>query len=112
MIKFIVLFLLAFPLWADTVEVTFTPPTEREDATLLPITDIQHYQVYLNSTESITIPNTDTRFELVLSPGLYDVNMTTVDTDGRESILSNTVSVQAKSPPGNPTNLIIKILRK
>ena len=112
MIKFIVLFLLSFPLWADTVEITFTPPTERADATPLPITDIQHYQVYVSGNPDITIPNTNNTGEIVLSPGLYDIHVTTVDIDGRESVPSNIVSVQAKSPPGNPTNLIIKILRK
>ncbi|MBT8449111.1 MAG: hypothetical protein KJO69_05450 [Gammaproteobacteria bacterium] len=108
------LFALLLPLsaLADTVEVTFTPPIEREDGTLLPITDIQNYQVYVNGAPDITIPNTDNIGEIVLAPGLYDISVTTLDTDGRESAPSNVVSVQAKSPPGNPANLIIKILRK
>lgn len=110
--KYLLLMLLSFPLWADTVEVTFTSPTEREDGTLLPIAEIQDYRVYLNGVENMTVPKTETLFEMVLTPGLYDINMTTLDLDGRESLLSNTVSVQAKSPPGNPTNLLIKILRK
>ena len=110
--KYLILLLLSFSAFADTVEVTFAPPTEREDATPLPITDIQHYQVYVSGNPDITIPNTNNTGEIVLSPGLYDIHVTTVDTDGRESVPSNIVSVQAKSPPGNPMNLIIKILRK
>ena len=111
--KFILLFLLLpLSVFADTVEVSFTPPIERADGSALPITEIQNYQVYVNGVQDITIPNTDNLGEVTLAPGLYDIYVTTLDSDGRESLPSNVVSVQAKSPPGNPTNLILKILRK
>ena len=104
-----IFFLLTGYVHADGIDGTFVPPTQREDGTVLTQAEIANYEVYLNDVASLTVPAGATTFTLTLDPGTYSLYMTTVDTDGRISLPSNVVSVTAKSPPGNPANLIIKI---
>jgi len=108
---FILLFLLVALLdcravIAAEISTTWTPPTTRSDGTPLPIEEISHYNVYINDNVfGTTIPGTDTSVVLNLPAGNNTINLTTVDTGGRESIFSvgKFVPGFAPKPPTNVT---------
>lgn len=81
---------------------TFTHPKEREDGTLLRPDEIKSYRVYQNDSMVKELLPTATSFEIDLLPGTYNINMTTVDTDLRESARSNTLVVVVLSGPKSP----------
>lgn len=78
-------FLLALTLYWDA-------PTEREDGTPLPASEISYYEVYHNDASLGTTPTLSLDVD---AKGDYKVR--TVDTDGQRSVFSNTVTVK-----GNP----------
>ena len=97
--KYLILLLLSFNAFADTAVFTFTPPDSREDSTPLLPSEIGGYNVFLNGTP-VDIINpllpAATGFTLDLPSGVHTVTVTTVDTDGRESLMS--VPVEANVP--------------
>jgi hypothetical protein len=107
--KLLFLFFLSFPVFADQVNGTFTPPTEREDGSTLTQAEIGGYKLYVDSVEVQSIPNTDTAFAIELTPGTYALNLTTVDTDGRESIYSNTLTQIIPARPNPPTGFTVTV---
>ena len=97
---FILLFLLIALLdcrvaFAESKLLTWTAPTEREDGTPLSLSEIHSYTAYVsegNNSHAITdISSIDTSLMITLYPGDNTINMTTVDTEGRESARSNDV---------------------
>ena len=95
--------------FADTVNGQFTPPTEREDNTPLTAAEIGAYRLYIDGVETQQIPPTENTFTIELSPGTYDINLTTVDTDGRESVFSETITQVILASPKPPTGTVITI---
>lgn len=93
---------------ADSLTWTWTTPTQREDGTALPLSEIKEYKVNwtLNGTAltPVIIPGTLTTYTLSgLAPGRYCANLTTVDTDGLESAPTGDVCRKARpKPPGSP----------
>jgi len=82
-------------LYAVEVVVQWDAPTEREDGTPLSLSEIHSYTAYVfegaNSHAITDIPSIDTSLMITLYPGDNTINMTTVDTEGRESARSNDV---------------------
>ena len=96
----LLLLLIGFNALAAPVQLDWVAPTERQDNTALPVEEIAGFKAYygLESgvyTDSITIPdNTATSTVIDLPTGfIYDIVMTTYDTEGRESIYSEAVNV-------------------
>lgn len=90
--KKLLLLILLIPMMvsAEMVDITFEPPTEREDGTILPASEIAGYQVFDNAVE---IPPADLVFTgnsvaVDLPYGRRTITMKTVDTNDRVSISS------------------------
>lgn len=77
---------------------SWTPPTEREDGTPLATTEIAGYNLYIDGQKNNTAPLVGNSTTLDLAPGNYAINMTTVDTDGRESVFSTTFNLIIAAP--------------
>lgn len=93
---------------ADTVTLTWTAPTQREDGTTLAAAEIAAYKFAwsLNGAAlaTFTVPGTAITYTLSnLSPGKYCFTTATVDTDGQESVPTGEVCRKAK--PNPPSNL-------
>jgi len=113
-VKYIILTILASIFWgavlADTMPVSWTPPTERTDGTALAPEEIDHYKVYVNDAVlPDVVPGTDTSVTLTLPPGDQRIKLTTVDTFGRESGFSNEKFVPG-SAPNAPSQILIIVL--
>ncbi len=84
----------------DTVRVSWTEPTSCADGTILSQEVIAGYNIYIKSGSAPTTSSYDTKERLlslfyIHQPGTsntYYYGVTCVDTTGRESVLSNTVS--------------------
>ena len=98
--RWLILFL-SFGVQADVVQVSYTPPAEREDGTKLQPSEIKNYRVYVNGKYKRTI--TKNPYGITLDPGTHTVTMKTVDTNGRRSVESNGVSFTVLVPPNPPT---------
>lgn len=107
--KYLILLLLSFNALADTATFSFTPPTEREDGTPLTPQEIAGYNTYLNGTQRTGMLSSGaTGFVINLPPGDHVVDVQTVDTDGRLSILA-TLPVRILSNPKPVTGLSVII---
>ena len=109
--KYLVLLLLSFNVFADTAVVTFTPPTEREDSSPLLPAEIGGYNVFVNGVMNETSPllPAATGFTLYLPSGEQTVTVTTVDTDGRESVMSVPADFNIPFVPKAPASLNVVI---
>jgi len=112
--KYIILTILAAIFWgtvlADTMPVSWTPPTERENGTALAPEEIANYRVFDNGTAlPDLVPGTDTSVTLTLPPGDHEIYLTTIDTHGRESAPSNKKFVPG-SVPNAPGQILIIVL--
>ncbi len=117
---FVSIFIIALVVnaWAGTVLITWTAPSMREDGSVLSLSEIAGYRAYYGTTAGdyqtqvdINDP-TATEYTLAdLSPGTYYIVLTTLDTDGRESLYSTeiVVIISALSSPRSVTNMILKI---
>jgi len=106
---------LSFGALADSITVTFDPPIMREDGTSVTLSEIGGFNVFLDrilvpsskiippGTSKYSLQSTETSFTIDVAPGTHVINMTAVDTDGRESVFSKDVIVKAKSPLNSPT---------
>ena len=78
---------------------SWSVPTEREDGSALAISDIASYRIYYGLetgiyTGNIDIDHTTTQAQLSSLPSdKYFVVITTIDTDGRESVFSSEVEI-------------------
>lgn len=122
MIKLLLMSLLVvFPIvsHADTANGSFKAPTERVDKTLLPLSEIAGFDLYLNGIKIDnpvdvllpTLPNTDTTYEIQVSPGDHVLTIVTVDTEGRESTHSRDILIHAKAPPNpvEPLDVVVTV---
>lgn len=109
MVRFLTLLLLTFPAFADTVNGSFNHPIQREDGSTLTAAEIANFNLYVNGVNTQSIPGTDNVFSIDLGPGSYDLNMTTVDTDGRESVYSNTLTQVIPALPNPPSGITVTI---
>jgi hypothetical protein len=102
-------------------------PTEREDGTPLGVHEIKHYLRFIKFDngqpisqavqliEDANTPEYDGSFDETIeiddhTPGIYEYWYRTVDTDGRESLDSDILTLEILIPlvpPNPPTNLII-----
>ncbi len=110
------LLLPAFIAFADTGNGTFTAPLFRENKDPLPLSDIKGFQVYIDGikdnqinpdTKTTLLPNTSTAFNVTVNKPETEIKLTTIDTDGRESVFSEAIFVAGGSNPNAP--LIIQI---
>lgn len=90
---------------------SWTPPTEYDDGTVLPDSDIASYNLTCNGTLLANIPNsggTDTYVSGTLAPGDYSCSATTVAANGQESLASNTANFTVDPlVPGAPTGFTV-----
>lgn len=115
--KYLLLFLLAFPAYADDVaSIYLGMPSQREDSTPLPVAEIGGARLYTETRDwdypvaSNPISADGTMVvEVVLAPGTYTMNATVYDTEGRESLFSDPFTVTAKARPGKPTKVKIQV---
>lgn len=104
--------LLAFPfaVWAETVTLNWTAPTERTDGTPLSQSEIGGYTLRKDGElVDATIQGTATSYSLTLGPGEHCFDMATTDTEGRTGPFGVVVCRSIKAVPGAPTDLIINI---
>lgn len=93
--------------FADTDTVCWTAPTQRSDNTPLPPTEIGGYNVY--GPGGLMQGNvTGTCVDILATSVEQIIHITAFDTDGRESIPSQTVVIApGKSAPNPPTGVTV-----
>jgi len=103
-VKFILLMLLSFSVNAQLI--TWAHPTEREDGTPLPVSQISGYTIFCYDSEGLEtqfVTAAITAYDVVLPAGDYVCSMITYDTDGRYSERSNktnfVVTIANPAPP-------------
>ena len=102
------LLLLSFNVFAEQHKLTWTEPDQREDNSVLLRADISHFIVRNAGDASIVVPNiagTLNEFIHDFPTGTHNVVMTTVDTDGRESVFSQIVTINSATSPKGVMNL-------
>lgn len=96
---------------------TWTPPTEYEDATPLPLNEIQSYKVYYGATNggpytsTTTVSGATTSVTISsLTRGTWYFVVTTIATNGLESVYSAQVSktIMSNSRPKPPKALSVQ----
>ena len=93
---------------ADTVTFEWTTPTQREDNTALPLSEIANFRVAYTANGAaqtpFTVANSATTHTLNnVAAGRYCFTITTVDTDGLESVPTSEACRKARpKPPGGP----------
>ena len=88
---------------AASLSLTCTPPTTRTDATPLPTDEIAGYWWYRDGIKINTELTPACAITVILPDGTYEITAQTVDTEGRESVMSagkqKTWVTAAPSPP-------------
>lgn len=109
--KLLLLLLLPLSVLADDFDGSFTAPTERTDNTSLSIDQIDGYIVYVNGVEQPgLIPASETTFVVTITEsGDHDINIRTIDSDGRPSAMSNTITRSVSASPKAPVLLEINL---
>lgn len=98
------LLLLLIPVSVLAESVSFIPPTEREDGTPLAPAEIKEYRIYVNGIHVRTIrPDENPATLKGLISGENTVQMMTIDTNDKRSVLSNTYRITWTAPPKPPT---------
>ena len=96
----------AMPTVAGPISFSWTNATTRTDGTVFdPATEQAEIRLYCNGDASptFTSPGDANVLDAIVAPGTYTCYATTVDTDGVESMASNTVvKVVEKAPPNPP----------
>ena len=97
--------------------ISATAPTQRADGTALPESEISHYNWYMSyengpvlvqATTLVDGEFTDDIDVDTVGAGVYSIWYRTVDTEGNESIDSNTLTLEILLPlaaPNPPTNV-------
>lgn len=100
----------------DNINIAWTPPTSRADNTALSLNEIQGYKIYYgtsksNYSQSIVITGGNVKnYQLSLNvSSTYYIVLTTIDTDGRESVFSIEKEVFVPARPSKPTFTFGKI---
>ena len=95
----------------------WTPPTQYVDATPLPTSEISQYKVYCGQVSGgpysvcATVPGTLTTAQISsLTPGMWYFVVTTVATNGLESVFSNQASknILSTSKPNPPVIISVQ----
>jgi len=108
--RYLLLLLMTFPVFADTV--SWTPPTEREDGTALPASEIAGYNIYnTQGTKINQAPIAGTSFWVDRIGTPQTLFVTTLDTENRESENSSGVVIPmlVVSPPNPPQNVEVYV---
>lgn len=99
-----VLTFVSSPAWGNTANLAWDPPTQYEDGTTLPLTEISYYKIYYGTTSggpynsSITVPASATSASISnLARGTWYFVATTVATNGLESVFSTEAFKDIKS---------------
>ena len=104
--KNLLLILLLVPVLAgaEIVDITFEPPTTREDGTALPANEIAGYDIYNNGIEipADSVTYTDNSIAIELPYGRHAIKMRTTDTNGRFSLYSNVLVFILNANPKPP----------
>ena len=95
------LLLISASAYADTANISWEAPIAREDDSDLLPSEIGGYRIYLNKTDPIDIPATVSTYTMAIV-GEKVLNMTTIDTAGRESAFSPDITLNGKSNPSAP----------
>ena len=101
----LLLLLVSTNILADIAAISYTSPagpTGRANDTELLQEDIAGYKVYVNSIYFTTLASDVTVFTHEVKE-TTTFNMVTVDTEGRESMLSNIVTANGNDNPDAPT---------
>lgn len=97
---------------ADTVQLNWLAPTEREDNTPLLPEEIAAYEVRVNGINRLTVPGTNTGVLFdITDPGLHNITIITVDTEGRHSIEATAVTYNVVANPKQATGLTIQRIK-
>ena len=109
--KLLLLLLLSSNVYADTGIFSYIAPIEREDKTELKQSEIGGYNVYVNDSIHPVSPLLPEAlgFTIDLPSGKYTVEMTTFDTDGRESVRSTPVILDVPFKPQAPSSVTVTI---
>ena len=112
--------LLSVNVYAADTQLTWVAPTEREDGTALTDGEISLFKIYYGTAPGNYINNVDvirttpdgilpSDYQLTLPTGFtYYFVVTTVDTDGRESVYSSEVFIPLEhTRPNAPTVVIV-----
>jgi len=99
---------LSFSAQAYQFKITWTAPAERTDGTPLPVSEIDHYDLYADGALLTAVPGGASTFESSMAPGQHCFSMKTVDTEDRQSVFSNEV---CKTLPSDavPNSVIIDV---
>ena len=102
---FILLLLNSYAYADGDVTFNWTAPTEREDNTLLPVTEIGGFKIYGNN-QVIDVPvgTATTHTQNYIGKGMTEFMMTAYDLDGLESVMSLPVMVNLSAPPKSPVS--------
>ena len=103
--KLLILLLLPLSVFANPVILTWTAPTEREDLTPLPQSEIAGYAIYCYQGSALVVNEnignvTATTVDLPI--GTSGCRLTTIDTDGLRSKPSNKAVIVVENSPPNP----------
>ena len=110
--KFLKLALLMLPVvaLADTVAVSWVQPTQREDGTALPLTEIAGYRLSWTlrgvAQPDVTVPPGTAYTLVTATSGRVCVELRTVDTDALESVPAGPVC--RNSRPNKVTDLQVR----
>jgi len=94
----------ALPTVAGPISFSWTNATQRTDGSVFDAaTEQAEIRLYCNGDLAFTSPGDANVLDAIVAPGTYKCYATTVDTDGVESMASNTVvKVVEKAPPNPP----------
>ena len=94
--RLLFLLLLSFSVFADTADITYVAPTEREDNTPLLPSEIAGFNVY-DSTGTLVkaLPSDARGFTQTTTSVIQSLFITTLDIDGRESVYSQEATIPA-----------------
>ena len=107
--RYLILFLLSFPAFAGSIQLSWVAPVEREDNSPLSLSEIESYKIYYNTDGSTAYPNmisvtdpTATTYTMDLPPATYNIVMTVLA--GSESVFSDVVikTIPLVKPPPKP----------
>ena len=95
----------------DTLNWSWTAPTQRADGTLFDMnTEGQGYRVIFNGVaEPVLLQPGDNALTKTFQSGQVCAEFQTIDTQGRESIKSPPSCKDVLAPPGEPSNVTVTI---
>jgi hypothetical protein len=95
-ITFIMIGMFSASAYADTASITYVAPTEREDNTPLAPSEIAGFKVYDSDGALVKQLASDARgFDQTTTSVIQSLFITTIDTDGRESVYSQEATIPA-----------------